>query len=186
MSWVCLIIASILEPIWVVLLEKSDNFKKKGWGIAAIVAVLCCLFMLSLAVLNIGPGVAYSILAGIGAIGTVIAGVFLYKDPINAKKIFFIIVIVIGIVGRGVPGRMVHRPGLHRGDDQHPVGHHSPRIASAQYAVPFDSDEERHQHQHGLRRVGGPRRRPDHHRIRHPGSGDDHTRNGPVPSGHFF
>ena len=95
MSWVCLIIASILEPIWVVLLEKSDNFKKKGWGIAAIVAVLCCLFMLSLAVLNIGPGVAYSILAGIGAI----AGVFLYKDPINAKKIFFIIVIVIGIVG---------------------------------------------------------------------------------------
>ena len=86
MSWVCLIIASILEPIWVVLLEKSDNFKKKGWGIAAIVAVLCCLFMLSLAVLNIGPGVAYSILAGI-------------KDPINAKKIFFIIVIVIGIVG---------------------------------------------------------------------------------------
>ena len=80
MSWVCLIIASILEPIWVVLLEKSDNFKKKGWGIAAIVAVL-------------------SILAGIGAIGTVIAGVFLYKDPINAKKIFFIIVIVIGIVG---------------------------------------------------------------------------------------
>ena len=99
MSWVCLIIACILEPVWVVLLEKSDNFKKKGWGIAAIVAVLCCLYMLSLAVLNIGPGVAYSILAGIGAIGTVIAGVFMYKDPVNAKKIFFIILIVIGIVG---------------------------------------------------------------------------------------
>lgn len=98
-AWLYLIAACILEPVWVVCLEKSDNFRRPGWAVVTIVAVLSCLYLLSLAVLSIGPGVAYSILAGIGAIGTVVAGVVLYKEPIHAKKIFFIIVIVIGIVG---------------------------------------------------------------------------------------
>ena len=77
LAWAYLIIACILEPIWVIFLEKSDNFKNKGWGFATIIAVLLCLYMLSLAVKEIGPGVAYSILAGIGAIGTVLAGYLL-------------------------------------------------------------------------------------------------------------
>ena len=99
MAWIYLIAACILEPIWVIFLDKSDNFKKVGWGIATIVAVLACLFLLSLAVMSIGPGVAYSILAGVGAIGTVVAGAILYKDPINAKMILFLSLIVIGVIG---------------------------------------------------------------------------------------
>ena len=50
LAWAYLIIACILEPIWVIFLEKSDNFKNKGWGFATIIAVLLCLYMLSLAV----------------------------------------------------------------------------------------------------------------------------------------
>lgn len=98
-AWIYLIAACILEPIWVILLEKSDNFKKVGWGIAALVAVLCCLYLLSLAVLSIGPGVAYSILAGIGAIGTVVAAAILYKSPVTGKMVLFLALIVIGVIG---------------------------------------------------------------------------------------
>ncbi len=99
-AWIYLIAACILEPIWVVCLEKSNNFKNIGWAAVTIIAVLSCLFLLSQAIANsIGPGVAYSILAGIGAIGTVIAGIALYKDPMNAKKVLFISLIVIGVVG---------------------------------------------------------------------------------------
>ena len=99
MAWIYLIAACILEPIWVVCLERSDNFKKIGWCVVTIVAVLSCLYLLSLAVISIGPGVAYSILAGVGAIGTVIAGILLYKDPMNAKKVLYISLIVIGVIG---------------------------------------------------------------------------------------
>ncbi len=98
-AWIYLIAACILEPIWVILLEKSDNFKKIGWGIAALVAVLSCLYLLSLAVLSIGPGVAYSILAGIGAIGTVVAAAILYKSPVTWKMVLFLSLIVIGVIG---------------------------------------------------------------------------------------
>lgn len=107
MAWIYLIAACILEPIWVICLEKSNNFKNIGWGIVTVVAVLSCLFLLSLAVLSIGPGVAYSILAGVGAVGTVIAGVILYKDPMNAKKVLYISLIIIGVIGVRLTGGSV-------------------------------------------------------------------------------
>lgn len=98
-AWIYLLAACILEPVWVICLERSDNFKKLGWAAATIIAVLSCLYLLSLAVLTIGPGVAYTILAGIGAVGTVLAGVILYKDPMNWKKILYISLIIIGVIG---------------------------------------------------------------------------------------
>jgi quaternary ammonium compound-resistance protein SugE len=99
MAWIYLILASIIEPCWVICLDKSENFKKLGWGIAAVVLVLLCLYLLSLAVAEIGPGVAYAVLAGIGAVGIVIAGHFIYKEKITPKRILFISMIVIGIIG---------------------------------------------------------------------------------------
>ena len=99
LAWIYLVIACILEPIWVIFLEKSNNFKNIGWAAATIIAVLSCLFMLSLAIKSIGPGVAYSMLAGVGAIGTVVAASILYKAPITRKMIFFLSLIVIGVIG---------------------------------------------------------------------------------------
>lgn len=99
LAWIYLIIACLLEPIWVIFLDKSNNFKNTGWAVATIIAVLSCLFMLSLAIKSIGPGVAYSILAGVGAIGTVIAASILYKSPITRKMALFLALIVIGVIG---------------------------------------------------------------------------------------
>ena len=100
-AWIILIVASIIEPIWVTCLDKSENFKKKGWGVAAVVLVLLCLYLLSIPSNpeNLGPGVSYSILAGIGAAGIVIIGRVLYKEKLTVRKIFFISLIVIGIIG---------------------------------------------------------------------------------------
>ncbi len=99
--WIILLVASVIEPIWVTCLDKSENFKKKGWGVAAVVLVLLCLYLLSIPSNpeNLGPGVSYSILAGIGAAGIVIIGRVLYKEKLTVRKIFFISLIVIGIIG---------------------------------------------------------------------------------------
>ena len=94
-------VASIIEPIWVTCLDKSENFKKKGWGAAAVILVLLCLYLLSIPSNpdNLGPGISYSILAGIGAAGIVLIGRVLYKEKITARKMLFIIMIVAGIIG---------------------------------------------------------------------------------------
>jgi quaternary ammonium compound-resistance protein SugE len=100
-AWIILIIASIIEPCWVICLDKSENFKRIGWGISAVVLVLLCLYLLSIPSNpdNIGPGVSYSILAGIGAAGIVLAGRVLYKEKLTVRKMVFIVMIVVGIIG---------------------------------------------------------------------------------------
>jgi len=112
LAWVVLIAASCIEPIWPTCLDKSDNFKKKGWGIAAIVLVLLCLYLLAYAVgmedadgnAYIGPGVAYAVLAGIGATGVVLIGRVLYREKLTARRIFFVARIVLGIIGSRLAG----------------------------------------------------------------------------------
>ena len=117
-AWLFLMAACILEPVWVVCLERSDNLKNIGWAVATIVAVLSCLYLLSRAVISIGPGVAYSILAGIGAVGAVIAGIVLYKERMNAKKVAFISMIVLGVIGvRLTSGGIRCRSVMTRGSD---------------------------------------------------------------------
>ena len=44
-------------------------------------------------------GTAYAIWTGIGAAGTVGAGIFLFNEPVTASRLFFIVVIVVGIIG---------------------------------------------------------------------------------------
>jgi len=91
--------AGILEPIWVIALEKSNGFKKPGWTVATIISVFACLYLLAIAVQGIGPGVSYAMLAGIGTVGALAAGVILYKEKVNVKKMAFISMILVGIIG---------------------------------------------------------------------------------------
>ncbi|AGI48086.1 Membrane transporter of cations and cationic drugs [Thermoplasmatales archaeon BRNA1] len=80
-------------------MDKSENFKYKGWGIAAVVLVLLCLYLLAVAVAVIGPGVSYAILAGIGAIGIVVIGRVLYREKLTPRRMMFVGMIVAGIIG---------------------------------------------------------------------------------------
>lgn len=80
-------------------MDKSENFRRIPWGIAAVVLVLLCLYCLSIPVKFIGAGVSYSILAGVGAVGVVIAGRVLYKEKLTVRKLFFVALVVAGILG---------------------------------------------------------------------------------------
>jgi quaternary ammonium compound-resistance protein SugE len=99
LGWIYLIIASVLEPCWVIALERSDNFKKPFWGAVTIVTIMMCLYFLALAVAEIGPGVSYALLAGMGAAIVVALGAVLYKEKVTVKRIVFVSMIIIGIIG---------------------------------------------------------------------------------------
>lgn len=54
---------------------------------------------LSLGVRHISLGTAYTVWTGIGVLGTTIYGIFFFNESKEFLRIFFIILILIGIIG---------------------------------------------------------------------------------------
>ncbi len=57
------------------------------------------LFLLSLALKTIPIGTGYAIWTGIGAVGSVLAGMILFKERKSTLKLLFITMIIAGVIG---------------------------------------------------------------------------------------
>ncbi len=44
-------------------------------------------------------GTAYAVWTGIGAVGTVLIGIFVFKEPANFWRLFFISTLIFSIIG---------------------------------------------------------------------------------------
>jgi quaternary ammonium compound-resistance protein SugE len=54
-------------------------------------------YLLTKALQVLPVGTAYAVWTGIGAAGTVIAGMVLFSEPASALRLFFITIVIIGI-----------------------------------------------------------------------------------------
>lgn len=103
-AWVYLIVAGLLEPCWVITMKKSEGFRKIDWAAATVLIMAASLYLLSLAMSAFGAGTSYAVWTGIGAICTLGIGIALYGESVSVKRIFFILLIVAGIVGLNLAG----------------------------------------------------------------------------------
>lgn len=99
MSWIYLFIAGLFEIGWAVGLKYTDGFTKLWPSVITIIGMILSFYFLSTAVKTIPIGTAYAIWTGIGAVGTAILGIFLFNESKEIIRIFFIFLIVVGIVG---------------------------------------------------------------------------------------
>lgn len=99
LTWPLLIVAGLLEPVWVYTMERSDDFKNKGWGIATVAVIIVDLYLLSVVMQSLGPGLSYAIWTGIGAVTTFIMGVVLFRESTSWNRVLCIFLIIGGIVG---------------------------------------------------------------------------------------
>lgn len=99
MSWIYLFIAGLFEIGWAVGLKYTEGFTKLWPSVITIVTMILSFYFLSSAVKTIPIGTAYAIWTGIGAVGTAILGIFLFGESKEFIRLFFILLIVIGIVG---------------------------------------------------------------------------------------
>ncbi|WP_437272497.1 DMT family transporter [Staphylococcus succinus] len=99
MTWVILLIAGLLEVLGVVILNEISRTKKK-WLVALLaVAFICSFSTLKVAMNDIPMGTSYAIWSGIGTGGGTLVGMIVYKESKNAKRMFFITLIILSIVG---------------------------------------------------------------------------------------
>jgi quaternary ammonium compound-resistance protein SugE len=99
MSWIYLFIAGLFEIGWAVGLKYTEGFTKLWPSVVTIIGMILSFYFLATAVKSIPIGTAYAIWTGIGAVGTAILGIILFGESKEIIRIFFIILIVIGIVG---------------------------------------------------------------------------------------
>ena len=101
-AWFLIVIAGIMEPMWVYTLGRSDNFKDVKWSILTVVIVVIDLYLLSLCMQTLGAGLSYAIWTGIGAVTTFLMGIVLFKESTSWIRVACIFVIITGIVGLNV------------------------------------------------------------------------------------
>jgi len=99
MPWIWLIIAGLLEIAWAVGLKYADGFTKPWPSVLTVLLMLASFWCLAQAVKGLPLGTSYAIWTGIGAVGTAVAGIFLFREPATAARLACMVLIVAGIVG---------------------------------------------------------------------------------------
>ena len=99
MSWIILIIAGLFEVGFTTCLKLSNNFSNAKWSTAFFICITMSFVLLNKAIQTIPIGTAYAVWTGIGAVGTVIMGIALYKEPADFWRMFFIVLLIGSIIG---------------------------------------------------------------------------------------
>jgi quaternary ammonium compound-resistance protein SugE len=99
MAWILLIIAGLFEIGWAIGLKYTDGFTRPLPTAGTIAAMVISVWLLGIAMKTLPVGTAYSVWVGVGAAGTVILGIILFKEPANALRLASIALVIAGIVG---------------------------------------------------------------------------------------
>ena len=102
MNWIILILAGLFEVLFTTCLGKAKETSGNeaylwygGFGIALVISMA----LLMKATQTLPLGTAYAVWTGIGAVGTVLIGIFVFKDPMSFWRILFIFTLIGSIIG---------------------------------------------------------------------------------------
>jgi quaternary ammonium compound-resistance protein SugE len=99
MAWFYLAVAGLFEIGWAIGLKYTEGFSRLWPSVWTVAAMVVSFVLLSLALKTLPIGTAYAIWTGIGAVGTVIVGIFLFSESADWLRLGCIALIVVGIGG---------------------------------------------------------------------------------------
>ncbi|MDQ3144437.1 MAG: quaternary ammonium compound efflux SMR transporter SugE [Pseudomonadota bacterium] len=105
MAWIYLVIAGLLETGWAIGLKYTDGFTRLVPSLLTATAIAASMFLLAIAARTIPIGTAYAIWVGSGAVGAVILGIFLFDEPRDASRLFFVALLVVALIGLKLTAR---------------------------------------------------------------------------------
>jgi quaternary ammonium compound-resistance protein SugE len=99
MAWFFLALAGLFEVAFTTSLKLSDNFSNKPWAAAFLISITLSFVFLNKAIQTVPIGTAYAVWTGIGAVGTALVGIVLFKEPSDFWRLFFITLLISSILG---------------------------------------------------------------------------------------
>jgi quaternary ammonium compound-resistance protein SugE len=102
MSWIVLIIAGLFEIAFVFCIGKAREtvgIAMYLWYAGFLVSLCVSMVLLIKAMQTIPIGTAYAIWTGIGAVGTVLVGIFVFSEPTTLLRLIFLTTLIASIIG---------------------------------------------------------------------------------------
>ncbi|MAZ73777.1 MAG: QacE family quaternary ammonium compound efflux SMR transporter [Flavobacteriaceae bacterium] len=102
MNWIYLVVAGLFEVAFAACLGKAKETtgtEATLWYVGFLVALAISMLLLIKATQELPIGTAYAVWTGIGAVGTVLLGIFVFKEPATFWRLFFLITLIASIIG---------------------------------------------------------------------------------------
>lgn len=94
--WGMVLIAGLLEIVWVSGLKHADNYLT--WGVT-VLSMLGSFYLMLVTMSRLPVGTVYAVFTGIGTAGTVITEILLFGETFNGVKVFFVTTLLVGVIG---------------------------------------------------------------------------------------
>jgi Membrane transporters of cations and cationic drugs len=99
MAWTALIFAGLFEVVGVLGMNRLKEKKDKGSFVLLVLGFAASFALLSVAMKSISMGTAYAIWTAIGTVGGTLVGMLFYGESRQARRIFFLCLVVGAVVG---------------------------------------------------------------------------------------
>ena len=94
-----LLLAGGLEVFWSTFMKLSEGFTRPLYTVLTLIGLALSFLFLSQATRVLPLGTAYAIWTGIGAVGAVVVGIVIFKEPVTALRMVFVVLLLTGIIG---------------------------------------------------------------------------------------
>ncbi|MFB1099706.1 multidrug efflux SMR transporter [Terribacillus sp. JSM ZJ617] len=95
-QWLSVVLAGLVEVLWVIGLKHANNALE--WS-GTIVCILLSFYLMLKASKHMPVGTVYAVFVGIGSTGTVIVDMLFFGEPFKLAKVALIAVLLIGVIG---------------------------------------------------------------------------------------
>ena len=99
MVFLILAVSSFFEMLTMINIQKTEGFKNLKYVIIALVCQLISIYLLAISTLELPLNIAYATWTGLGTIFSVFYGMFFLNEEKSRKKLFFMFLIIVGLIG---------------------------------------------------------------------------------------
>ncbi|MDE1996057.1 MAG: multidrug efflux SMR transporter [Rhizobiaceae bacterium] len=99
MAWAFLILSGLLDVAWAVSVKMADGYSRLTWSILSFALLAAFVYALGKALQVLPLGTAYAVWTGVGAVGSIVVGIVIFREPATFVRLFCIAVTLSGIIG---------------------------------------------------------------------------------------
>lgn len=102
MNWIVLVIAGLFEVAFAFCLGKAreaSGSETYFWYTGFLITLGISIGLLVRATQSLPIGTAYAVWTGIGAVGTVLVGIFVFKEPATFFRLLCLTTLIASIIG---------------------------------------------------------------------------------------